>query len=106
MHKKKNSAGVESETPKTEQNIQFIQDGLPHSYYSNSVKVIATLWDIRMLFGEIQDIDEESKKMTVNHRSTITMAWPHVKAFFNLLGERIGDYEKKFGPIPPRLPNK
>jgi hypothetical protein len=71
-------------------------DGLP-SVYANNIAMGNTVFDVRMIFGEVAD--SNATKITINQRVQVTMSWPQAKIFWEFLGRHIRAFEEKNGPI-------
>jgi len=74
--------------------------------YSNTMQMIVTAWDFRMLFSEIAP--GSPGKLVAHPRASIIMSPQHFKAMLGVMNERLADYEKTNGtiqwqkPEPPR----
>ncbi|WP_447963978.1 DUF3467 domain-containing protein [Nitrospira sp. Ecomares 2.1] len=68
------------------------------TYYSNSVEIATSLWDIRIRFGELKEASREH--LIVKNLATVYLSPAHAKAVSVLLAEKIKDYELTFGAIP------
>lgn len=71
------------------------------SVYSNNVAYALNFFDLSMIFGEMQSVD--NGKGIVEQTVRIVMSLPHAKIFGTLLLSQIQQYEEKFGVIalPP-----
>lgn len=70
--------------------------------YSNHTGVASTLYDLKLLFGEIQSATES--ELTVIEHGDITMSPQHAKAFLKNLSQALDKYESMFGEI--KVPDK
>lgn len=81
-----------------EENIIF-EEGY-RECYSNWVKSETSLYDIKLLFGTIQE------GRNVNANTKIVMSPQHTKALYYMLKEIIAGYEESFGEINIDIKNK
>jgi len=65
--------------------------------YANHVQVGFTAFDIRLLFGEVVDV--QPNKVTIEQRASITMAWLQAKILKQMLERIISDYEARNGEL-------
>ncbi|MGH9793401.1 MAG: DUF3467 domain-containing protein [Candidatus Acidiferrales bacterium] len=65
--------------------------------YTNHVQVGQTMFDLRLLFGEV--LDAKPDGMHVENRVHVTMTWLHAKMLYVLLGHVIRKFEAKHGVI-------
>src|SRR5438874_2205643 len=68
------------------------------SYYSNSVRLVTTTFDFRLLFGEISPFADG--KMGVIARATVVMSPEHMKAMVAVLTRSVEEFEDAHGVIP------
>jgi len=71
------------------------------SIYSNSVNLILSPWDIRMIFGELRD--NGNQQMVIENRASIVMSPQHAKAFLVVLTNHMKSYEAQHGTISVKL---
>jgi hypothetical protein len=73
-----------------------IQKGLETAprLYSNNVMLTGSPWDLRMIFGQIEEADADH--LTIAHEIVVYMSPAHAKLFAALLTKKIADYEEKF----------
>src|SRR5882724_9517220 len=65
--------------------------------YSNNVLLAATRCDLRILFGEIVDITEDTA--VVENRVQVTMTWLEAKLLADFLSVNIKAFEDINGPL-------
>ena len=84
--------------------LEFVepQDGV-FTTYANNLQVGWTAFDVRLLFGEVVDVDE--KTVTIEQRAHVTLSWLEAKTLHSLLSGLIERYEEGNGPIAqPKVP--
>jgi len=62
--------------------------------YANNVAVEATIWDLKLIFGEYSDSDK-----SVNWHSSITIPWAQAKLLSHYLQVNVAVREVSEGPI-------
>lgn len=67
------------------------------SCYINWVKCETSLYDISLLFGQVQESNE--KEILINTSTNIKMSPQHAKALLEVLKGAIDGYEANFGKI-------
>lgn len=72
------------------------------SLYANDVQSMLTVWDLRLVFGEIESATPG--ELVVTTHCDVVMSPMHAKSLLRMLTRVMSDYEKKFGPI--RLPDE
>jgi hypothetical protein len=65
--------------------------------YANSVQVQNSVWDFRLTFGTFYQ--EKPEEVTVQSFQTIYLSPQQAKAFCNMLGHNLIQYEHAFGTI-------
>jgi len=76
--------------------------------YANSVQVRVSMWDFHLTFGTLrQDSPEEVK---IENLQGIYLSPQQAKAFWNILGQNLAQYQQTFGnialePVAQPLPN-
>jgi flagellar protein FlaG len=75
--------------------------------YANSVQVRVSAWDFQLTFGLASS--ESPDELTINNRETVFLSPQQAKAFWNVLGQNLAQYEQAFGalnlePKPTDLP--
>jgi hypothetical protein len=73
--------------------------------YANNIAIGNTVFDLRIIFGEIADAT--ATKLTVNQRVQVTLSWHQAKVLSEFLSRHIRSYEEKNGTlVMPSLPGK
>jgi hypothetical protein len=72
------------------------KDGMNY-IYSNHLRIGYTITDIKVLFGEVTDVTDET--YTVTERTQVTMTWLQAKILTEMLSNHVATYEKYNGPI-------
>jgi hypothetical protein len=72
-------------------------DGGVPLFYSNHFMIGNTVFDLRIVFGEVTDVVPGSVEIT--NRAQVTMSWLEAKALAEALTVYVKDYESKNGPI-------
>jgi Protein of unknown function (DUF3467) len=75
--------------------VKFTQHENFESWYANNVQFVASDWDLRMVFGEI-----DLPKMTVQQHTAMTITWQQAKIMHYFLMVNIGVHEMSHGKIP------
>jgi hypothetical protein len=76
-------------------------DGVP-SLYANHIGLSATQSDVRIMFGELLDV--QSDRVRVGQRVHVLVSWLQLKATARLLQDYVDMFEQNNGPItPPKL---
>jgi Protein of unknown function (DUF3467) len=68
--------------------------------YANSARLEWTLYDVRMRFGQLLFVgNPEERRMIVEERVAVTVAWAEAKYLRDLLADLINKYERVNGEI-------
>lgn len=86
-----------SEAKKARRTKRVISDNVA-SYYTNSINIRLSVYDVSLLFGEVEEATEDS--FVVRQIARVTMSPQHAKALATLLSNRLEAYERQFGPLP------
>ena len=71
------------------------------SLYSNDTQIQTSPWDVRLIFGEIQDVATgDSPGVIVKQTGEVRMSPQQAKALLALIAQQLDQYEKNFGTIP------
>jgi hypothetical protein len=88
---------VASDKPKQKQlDYRIPPEGMTR-IYSNNVLLAATRFDLRILFGEIVDITEDTA--VIENRVQVTMTWLEAKLLADFLTANIKEFEDINGPL-------
>jgi hypothetical protein len=68
------------------------------SYYANSIKLMATPFDVRLIFGELGP-GRDFPTVVDEQKVSIVMSYEHAKAMMLILAKNLQNREKAFGPI-------
>ncbi len=68
--------------------------------YSNDTQVQITPWDIRLVFGLIQEVQAEPPMAVIEQVGEVRMSLQHAKRIMLILVEQLKNYEQNIGPIP------
>ena len=69
------------------------------SLYANDVQVQTSVWDVRLLLGEIS-IEEDKKVANVYQTGEVRMSPQLAKRLIAIIVQQLKGYEEKLGPIP------
>ncbi len=80
------------------------------SFYANNVRFESSAWDLKLLFGQLNQADSEPGQILVDQHTAVSMSWPEVKVFAFYLLFQIAAYQAENGTaiflpqavIPPR----
>jgi hypothetical protein len=83
-----------------ERQVEFVEpeDGVFRTY-ANHHRVGWTGYDMRILFGELVDVQPD--KYVIEETAHVTMSWVQAKLLLDNLQRLIADYEAKNGPLQP-----
>ena len=70
------------------------------SYYTNDTQVQTGVWDVRLIFGLINEVDKEAGVVYVTQVAEVRMSPQHALRVHRLLGEQLERYAVNFGTIP------
>lgn len=82
-------------------------------YYANNTRFEPSLWDLKILFGELENGPED--KVRIGWRTAITMPWAQAKILAYYLRLNLAFHERQMGtinlpepihPTPPTPPDK
>lgn len=87
-----------STTPIPQRKIELIKgpDGIQY-VYANNFSIGQTVFDLRLIFGELTDVDD--KRLEVTQRVQVTMSWLEAKALAEALAVYVQNYEDSYGSI-------
>jgi hypothetical protein len=68
------------------------------SWYSNNIQFKPTEWDLKAIFGEMEQQTDGS--VTVQQHTAIVLTWLQAKIMHYFLGMQLGVYELTHGKIP------
>ena len=80
-------------------NIKNIRGSDFRSVYCNQTAFSSTAFDFSMIFGEITEVNQEEKQLTVEQRVRVVMSPLHFKIFTYTCLQNIKNYESAFGKI-------
>lgn len=81
----------------TKREIVYLNNENVLTFYSNNVTLLMTIWDFKLIFGEIREADQD--KLVVWNKASVFLSPQHAKAASELLAKQIALYEGKFGRI-------
>ena len=70
------------------------------SYYANDTQIQTSPWDLRLIFGQIMEVDPKKGRAVIMAMADVRMSPQHAKRMLAVLQGQIEQYEKLFGPIP------
>jgi hypothetical protein len=65
--------------------------------YANHLQIGFTHFDVRLVFGEVVDVDPSS--VSVEQRDQVTLSWGQAKTLHHMLGEVVKNFEATQGEI-------
>ena len=68
-----------------------------HRAYANNVQAAQTIFDVRIIFGELINVTDE--EIVIEQRVQVTMSWAELKIVNDFLAQHIKAFEDKNGPI-------
>lgn len=69
------------------------------SIYANNVAYSMNVFDITLIFGEVDDFNQETNVITVDQKVKVMMAPTQAKLLRDALIKVVADYEQKFGEV-------
>ncbi len=73
--------------------------------YTNYAHASWTLYDVRLLLGQLKPVSGDSPKFVVEERGAVILTWPHLKEVLTMLNGMVEAYEQTNGEIGPiKLP--
>ncbi len=66
------------------------------SLYANSIRYESSVWDLKLLFGEL---DQLTGKEVVELHTSVSIPWMQVKLMVEMLRLNVDAYELEFGKI-------
>src|SRR5450631_2211514 len=74
-------------------------------FYANNIAMGSTKFDVRIIFGEIRDVNET--KAIVDNRFQVTISWAEAKLLGDFLQANVKAFEDLNGPLKlPQIPPK
>ncbi len=70
------------------------------SFYTNDTQVETGVWDVRMRFGLVHEVDKPNNTLMVVQVAEVRMSLEHAKRVHSILGEQLEGYQKRFGKLP------
>ena len=86
-----------------EQELESVRSERFFKVYANSAQIETTVWDFKLIFGEITKADD---KMVIEQSVAIVMSPQHLKAFVGVLTHNLREYEKRVGEIKLPAPEE
>ena len=76
--------------------------------YANSVQIRVSMWDFHLTFGILRQ--ESPEVVSIENHQGIYLSPQQAKAFWNILGQNLAQYQQTFGnialePQPPQIPS-
>jgi flagellar protein FlaG len=65
--------------------------------YANSVQIRASMWDFHLTFGILRQ--ESPEEVKIENSQGIYLSPQQAKAFWNVLGQNLAQYQQTFGNI-------
>lgn len=77
-------------------------------YYSNSVRVVTSIYDVSVLFGRGRPVGLAGTAATMEAVCLVHMSPSQAKSVFLLLRQQLRSYEEQWGriPVPPEMEEK
>ena len=72
------------------------REGIPR-VYANQIQFAKTPFDLRLTFGEIIEVSEDT--ILIEDRAVITLGWAKVKNLAEFLQKKVEEFESLNGPI-------
>src|ERR1700678_738157 len=91
-----------NETTTPQQAATFTRHENFESWYSNNVQFFASEWDLKLIFGEME---QQDGKIIVQQHTAIVESWLQVKIMHYWLTLQLAVYEFAHGtiPVPPSV---
>ena len=65
--------------------------------YANSVQIRVSMWDFHLAFGTLRQ--ESPEEVKIENSQGIYLSPQQAKAFWNILGQNLAQYQQTFGNI-------
>jgi len=65
--------------------------------YANSVQIRVSMWDFHLTFGTLRQ--ESPEEVNIENSQGIYLSPQQAKAFWNVLGQNLAQYQQTFGNI-------
>jgi hypothetical protein len=65
--------------------------------YANSVQIRVSMWDFHLAFGTLRQ--ESAEEVNIENLQGIYLSPQQAKAFWNILGQNLAQYQQTFGNI-------
>jgi hypothetical protein len=90
----------QTQTPVPETELTRVDDFV--SLYANSVQFELSVWDLKMIFGQLE---QGGGKVRIEQHTAVTIPWMQAKLMSHLLNFNLAVYEAEYGKvaIPDRL---
>jgi hypothetical protein len=69
--------------------------------YTNFIHASWSLYDVRVLFGQLKPKFGNDPTFVVEERGAVTISWPHFKEVSKLMHQMVESYEAANGEIKP-----
>ena len=69
------------------------------STWSDSAHLVTGFFGLKITFGEVMNVDQESNTIEIEDRLTVSMSPEHALSLSKLLQQQIRIYEERFGTI-------
>jgi hypothetical protein len=74
------------------------------SLYANNIMYEASVWDLKLIFGQLDQKLIEGHGQTVDYHTAITLPWSTVKSMIYFLRVNLATHEAEAGPV--KLPER
>jgi hypothetical protein len=88
----------ESSSQAPQQEVVFQRHENFESWYANNVQFVASEWDLKLIFGEIEP-QRDGKTVFVQQHTAIVQSWLQVKLMYYWINIQLAVYEMAHGPI-------
>jgi hypothetical protein len=85
----------EQEKPKVKKTINKQNAA---TYYSNSVQLETSQWDLRFRFRRFNEANNE--EVVIDELAVVYLSLPQAKALLAVFSKQLAEYEKEYGTIP------
>jgi hypothetical protein len=97
-----------SHPPSSQPRVQLTNAPDYRESYANSVQIHVSIWDFHLTFGTLRQ--ETSEEVKIENLQGIYLSPQQAKAFWNILGQNLAQYQQTFGnialePQTPQMPS-
>lgn len=70
------------------------------AYYANDTQIQTSPWDVRLMFGQIVEVEPEKNRAVILRIADVRLSLEHAKRITKILVQQLAQFEATFGVIP------